>query len=95
MLALLLSFACAPLDDNACVAVPFDAECPSEEDAADDLVGGETCTDPVEVITRTGAFLERVEDCYVDDPEHTACCCYEAHLRERHGETCLPEGEEP
>jgi hypothetical protein len=90
MVLLVLLFACAPLDEKVCLPVEPDDECPSEDDASDELVGGETCEDPVRVVTRTGALIERVDDCIDNDPDHNTCCCYEAHLRDRHGETCVP-----
>jgi hypothetical protein len=90
MLGILLAFACAPLDEEACLAIEADAECPSEADASDVLVGEEICGDPVRVVTRTGALVDRI-DCGEGAPGED-CCCYEAHLRDRHGEACIAEG---
>lgn len=93
---LLLLLACAPLDEEACLAVAPDAECPSDEEASDQLVGKETCDDPVQLVTRTGAFLERVDDCTKDESGETSCCCYEAHLSWHSDELiCVSYGDTP
>lgn len=84
---------CGPMDDEACLTVDFEAECPSDEDARDQLVGTQTCEDPVRKVTRTGELIssEDVEGYdgtygYVDAFTR---CCYEAAYKEKIGESCV------
>ncbi|MEQ1507065.1 MAG: hypothetical protein ABMB14_32860, partial [Myxococcota bacterium] len=45
------------LDDIACLSVPIADTCPTSADAETELVGFETCEDPVREVIATGAFV--------------------------------------
>ena len=81
------------LDDEACLVVSVDDECPSAEDAAAQLVGTETCEDPVREIVATGELLERrdITGGWYYDTGWTAQhehCCYEAAYEIHPDEGC-------
>ncbi len=81
------------LDDEACLTVALDDECPSSQEAADQLIGSETCEDPVREIIAIGDFIERreVDSQYWYDTGWTAnyeSCCYEAAYDVKRGEGC-------
>ena len=86
----------APLDDEACLYLEVDAECPSEEDARDQLVGNQTCEQPVRVILKIGEFLseEEIRGQYTYGDTGSSGytnleCCYEAAYRTKKGESCI------
>lgn len=79
-----------PLDDVACLYVETGGTCPDEATASAELVGDQTCEDPVRQIVATGGFIESYEvgntgygyypaatgDTGVD--ARSLACCYEA-----------------
>ncbi len=81
------------LDDEACIVVSVDAECPSTEDASAQLVGTETCEDPVREVVATGDLIERRDvssGWYYDTgwaAQHEQCC-YEAAYKVHPDEGC-------
>lgn len=84
---------CAPdLDGTACLRVPAADACPSEDAAADALVGTDLCTTPVEKVTAIGAL---VSDTLLEDSglsttgEAERECCYEAATRKKSGQGCV------
>ena len=81
------------LDDEACIVVALDEDCPSAEDAAAQLVGTETCEDPVREVVATGELIERKDvssGWYYDTgwaAQHEQCC-YEAAYKVHPDEGC-------
>lgn len=84
---------CGPMDDEACLRVDFEAECPSDDKAAEQLVGNTTCESPSRKVTRTGELIseediEAHEGTYGYVDAYTECC-YEAAYRTLKGQDCV------
>lgn len=84
---------CAELDDEACLRVRFEAECPEPGEARKELVGDKTCETPVRKIVRTGELLwsadiEGQSGTYGYEDPYTSCC-YEAAYTELEGQSCV------
>jgi hypothetical protein len=89
VLALLLAPGCPRLDDEACLIREPDQECPSEEEARDELVGDRTCESPMRRVIATGELLYEQEVQGLDPAELEKKCCYEAAYRTLFGQGCV------
>jgi hypothetical protein len=84
---------CRSLDDEACLAVELDEECPSVAEAQEELEGRRTCESPVREVTRVGELVSSAEaedtgNFGVPQGPHIACC-YEAAYKVHGGQSCV------